>query len=381
MPEYFSLSDNTPANRALRWLHLNRLKAKALVISIITWFALLLISAAQNYAIPNSLHSFLLDIPSYAQFLIATPIFILIEPIVDARLSAVAKHFETSGLIEPEETPAFDSARQAAIRYVTSLWPVILLIAAAYATSLRLHEVDHTSQLFPWRIAGGRSSSELSPAGWWFHLVSLPIYSFYFYQWLWRLIVWTIFLWRVSHLHLQLTATHPDGAGGLGFLNVGQLVFWYVIFAGATVLSAAAAQRIIFGNQDLANFESMLITYIIAVPVIFIAPLLVFSRKLLRTKLDGLLRYGALANEYTQSFQRKWAENQPREETLLGTSDIQSLADLNNSFEIVKRMRLFPFSIPLVIDFIAAAAIPMSPLVFTKLPAAEVLGKLYNILF
>lgn len=69
--------------------------------------------------------------------------------------------------------------------------------------------------------------------------------------------------------------------------------------------------------------------------IILLAPLLVFSPKLLMTKRRGLLEYSALANEYTQSFDRKWIRKEnPEGELLLGSADIQSLADLGNSFEL-----------------------------------------------
>jgi hypothetical protein len=52
----------------------------------------------------------------------------------------------------------------------------------------------------------------------------------------------------------------------------------------------------------------------------------------LRAKRHGLLEYARLGSEYTGDFDRKWLrEARPAEETLLGTADIQSLADLSNS--------------------------------------------------
>ena len=113
-----------------------------------------------------------------------------------------------------------------------------------------------------------------------------------------------------------------------------------------------------------------IIGYVLLILIVFLSPLLVFSPKLFEVKRKGLLEYGALANEYTQSFERKWIRREaPGGEPLLGSADIQSLADLGNSFEIVRKMRPVPFDLWTVIfPMVAAAAIPFLPLVLTVFP-------------
>ena len=48
--------------------------------------------------------------------------------------------------------------------------------------------------------------------------------------------VWTRFLWHVTKLNLFLTPTHPDGAGGLGFLGKGSISFGVILFALSSVI-------------------------------------------------------------------------------------------------------------------------------------------------
>ena len=71
-----------------------------------------------------------------------------------------------------------------------------------------------------------------------------------------------------------------------------------------------------------------------------LAPLLVFTPHLARIKRIGLLEYGGFAQRYVREFDQKWLRGEaPADEPLVGSGDIQSLADLGNSFEIVKGMK------------------------------------------
>ena len=60
------------------------------------------------------------------------------------------------------------------------------------------------------------------------------------------------------------------------------------------------------------------------------------------TKCRDSLPEAVRFSRYTQAFHRKFIEEvEPSEEPILGTGDIQSLADLGNSFEISARCGSF----------------------------------------
>ena len=89
-----------------------------------------------------------------------------------------------------------------------------------------------------------------------------------------------------------------------------------------------------------------------------------------------------MANKYTLAFDRKWIKGEaPEGEMLIGSADIQSLADLGNSFEYVRGMRLIPVDRNSIIPLIASAILPMAPLVLTMFPLDELLLKILGILF
>jgi hypothetical protein len=113
--------------------------------------------------------------------------------------------------------------------------------------------------------------------------------------------------------------------------------------------------------------------------VLFLGPLLIFSRKLWNCKVKGLSDYSALAERYVNDFDRKWLSADPAPgETLLGTADIQSLADLSNSVSIVRDMRLVPVGPSILMYLTVAALLPLLPLVLFKYPLADLLARFFD---
>ena len=105
--------------------------------------------------------------------------------------------------------------------------------------------------------------------------------------------------------------------------------------------------------------------------VVFGGPLLVFAPTLARVRRTGLREYGTLASRYTQLFERKWVKGGGAPEELLGTADIRSLADLGNSYELVKKMRVVPIELSDFIALTIPAVIPALPLAATVMPVAR----------
>jgi hypothetical protein len=65
----------------------------------------------------------------------------------------------------------------------------------------------------------------------------------------------------------------------------------------------------------------------------------------------------------------------------LGSADIQSLADLGNSFEVVRTMRLAPITRDAIVRLAAATLVPITPLLLTMMPLEELVKMLVGILF
>jgi hypothetical protein len=69
------------------------------------------------------------------------------------------------------------------------------------------------------------------------------------------------------------------------------------------------------------------------------------------------------------------------EDELLGTGDIQSLADLGNSLEVVKGMRALPITKEALLQLGIITLVPVAPLLLTMMPLKDLLKMLLGVIF
>ena len=115
--------------------------------------------------------------------------------------------------------------------------------------------------------------------------------------------------------------------------------------------------------------------------LVILGPLTMFTPALDRAKRGGLSEYGTLATVYSADFDNKWLRGGAKGEGILGTSDIQSLADLANSFAVMREMRLVPFGLNDAALLALAAAAPAFPLLLTIMPLEELVTRLLKTIF
>jgi hypothetical protein len=193
--------------------------------------------------------------------------------------------------------------------------------------------------------------------------------------------LWASFLHSVSKLDLVLMPTHPDLAGGLGFLSLAQLRFGAITFAGGAVVAGQLGNAIAYGGSTVDGLKFIILAYCLCATLILVVPLLLVAPMLVPVQRRGLLEYGALATGYVQNFDAKWVHGRPPGgEALLGTADIQSLADLNNSYAIVRAMRMAPIDKQTLIGLVLAAAAPMAPVLILGTPADKLIATVLKLL-
>jgi hypothetical protein len=229
-----------------------------------------------------------------------------------------------------------------------------------------------------WEIHGATRTL----AGWWHALVGLPILFFFLLRWLWIFVLWGWFLFRISRLDLQLTPTHPDHAGGLGFLGWGLASFSIVLMAVSSMFSSGLFYQILHEQETLDSLKYHILVFTVIALALLYLPLLVFSGRLSRCRFQGLLDFSSLVLRYDRAFEEKWIEKKEGDPTepLLGSPDIQSLADLATAYEHVNDMRVVPFDMNGFIVLVVAALFPLLPLVGTVIPLKEILAKLGELL-
>jgi len=123
-----------------------------------------------------------------------------------------------------------------------------------------------------------------------------------------------------------------------------------------------------------------MIAYGVLAIIALIVPLLVVAPVLLKIKRKALLEYGALVTIHDQAFDQKWIQQPRANEVILGHADPSSLADLGNSFSVVRQMGLVPINKPTLVTLAVAAAVPMIPIVLYATPADELVRAVLKML-
>jgi hypothetical protein len=148
------------------------------------------------------------------------------------------------------------------------------------------------------------------------------------------------------------------------------------------MLAGVVASRVLYRGESLLSFKFQIAGFVVFFILVILGPLLMFTPQLANARRKGLADYGLLAQRYVRSFEQKWIVRDPStSEELLGAADIQSLADLGNSYALVRDMRPVPFGLDDITRLAAATAAPLVPLLLTIFPADQLLLRIIKILF
>ena len=235
-PLDFSLVVGGPIFQLFRRSHLTGdglelLHRRVLIIMAVAWAPLLILTIAQGFLAGNvGRLSFLHDFEVHVRFLIALPALIAVELMVHARTRPVVRCSVERRLVLPEDRRQFNNAIQAAVRLRNSIPVEIGLLILVYTVGLWLWHLRVPLKASTWYAnPGGRWN--LTPAGFWYVFVSIPILQFILLRWYMRLLIWFRFLWHVSRINLNLIPTHPDRCAGLAFLGKSAYAFGPILFA------------------------------------------------------------------------------------------------------------------------------------------------------
>ncbi len=348
--------------------------ALGLAMGLLSWSILLALALIEG--VSDKLFS-LSAIAANARLLVVIPLLFLCESSLDPRLREFVSTIVRSGVVPSDTLPDLESEIARIGRWNDAWLPEAMCLLGAALLSLfaaELHLSGKTVALDP-----TRALRDVHLAGLWYWIVCLPLFRFLMLRWIWQIALWCHFLWRLARLDLHLVPTHPDGAAGLGYLEVVQNHFTAFVLAISIVVSASFAEEI---SSGMTLFEviypALALTLIVDLALIFLPPC-IFAFKLRACQEKGLSDYTVFAAHYVNDFEKKWlnAAALPGE-PLLGTSDLQSLADLSNSVGIVRNMRWVPVSKRLLMAVVIAALLPMLPLLLFKYPIPELIQRLFS---
>jgi len=324
---------------------------RCLALVVVTWVPMALLAWRQGLvdtAITPT--NFFADFAAYAQFLIALPLFVAAEVIVDRSTREAARQFIACGIISAQDTPGIYRVHELIRRLRRSYWSDAACIVIAYSLSLAILVPEFGPDPLPtWHAQGDESSRMLTAAGVWAFFIALPILNYVWLRFFWKIILWMTYLYRVTRFRLDLHPTHPDLTGGIGFISEAQGRFALFILAyGISNVAAAVGYEIAVLNYDLSIMPvwAPLVGFAVGAPLLFTLPLFMFTKQLYRSKGRALAAYRERVTEHSRQVESRWLV---RGDTALEPGqeirELAELATLGTMFSRIEHMRVVPFDL------------------------------------
>lgn len=350
------------------------IRRRIAVLLLITWLPLAVLAALSKQAVNVP---FWFDLDAQSRLVLCMPLLIAAEGIVHRRFKLIIDQFMDRKIIADQDQPRFKQIIVSAVRLRNSMTPELLLLAVAVSGIFWLERRYIEIPKPTWYAIPADDGTRLTAAGCWYLFVSLTLLRFLLFRWYFRIFIWYRFCWQIAlRIRLGLNTLHPDRAGGIGFLSGSLLAFFPVLLAHTIALAGTFGGKIWHEGAKLTQFEMEIVVWTAFLAGLVLTPLFFFAPQLAQAKRIGLEEFGTVASRYVAGFRRKWIEGHAQaNESLVGSADIQSLADLANSFEIVEDMRLVPFRKAMVLRLVLLILVPLLLLVPTMIPLEDLINR------
>jgi hypothetical protein len=344
----------------------------------ITWVPLLLFSLAEGHVTGHRVTIPLLsDFATYGRFLLALPLFLLAELVIDPATRSAVKSLVDIRIVQQKEFPEFEDVLLKLQRLRDSWIPEVGLLILAFLPVFLFRKEWTNGTVSSWHT----TAQGLTTAGWWYATISAPVLRFIAYRWIFRYFIWALLLWRIGQLNLHLMPTHPDRAAGLDFLSRTQRRFGILLCALSCTFSGHLVNGLLHEGVSFASYKFLIAGFLAFAVVLGTLPLTLLAPTLSRVRRTGLHEYGRLGNQYAEAFDRKWVHmDTPPSEPLLGTRDTQSLAGFVNSYDVIRQMQIVPITKRLVVELVVQASIPLVPVIILGIPTGELVSTVVKML-
>lgn len=366
--------------RLIRPEHRAHALHRVLLALAVAWLPLAIICMAQWLGAdrPTSA-AFFTDAAIYARFVVAVPILILSDYIILPRLEAMAKYFVHSGLIVAGDRERFDEAIASARRLGLSVWPSAAMTIIVYALVAIIAFTVPPAAYPDWQR--GHGPLNLSLAGWWHLLVSVPLMFGLVLSWVWRLGVWMRFLHLLSRMDLRLVPSHPDKAAGLEFVALSPRIFAPLAFVIGTITAGTLGNEVLQLGLNPMDHIAVPVATAFVVVTLLVSPPLLFARALMLARRRGIFEYGALAGRLGAAFEAKWlAVDKTIDASALSEPDFSSTTDLYGVASNVYAMQPTLFDPRSAASVAIATLVPFAPIWLTVIPTKVLLSHLIGLL-
>lgn len=313
----------------------------------------------------------------HSRLLIAIPLLIFAENLMEKLIPPVVRHFVTSGIVEGATLPLFQAALDAAVRLRDSVWGRVFVLSAIGAMILvGSTETAHLDEM-AWAVTRTDGGTGIGFAGWWFIFVSRPIFGGLLAIWLWRILVMWTLVWRVSKLELRLVASHPDGVGGLAFIEGTTVAMFPIVLAISVVLAGRWGHEVLYHGVHVDSLKPLVAIFVVTAVLFFNGPLLLFSRNLRAFKRKRLLEYSALVGNHGRLVYQRWIRNEDiGEPAILNAPELGPTVDISSIYESVAKLRFAPIGKQSLLPVALAALLPMLPVFAIEIPIKQMLSSL-----
>jgi hypothetical protein len=319
----------------------------------------------------------------HVRCLVAIPLLIAAEAVAEAISRRIFPYFVSSGLVTEATKPRFVEILRQAVRLRDSGVAAAVMAALAVLLAWRFTGVGEAlhDDALSWAVSREDGFLRLGFGGWWFLFVVRPVFTLFLLHWVWRLCIGSVVFWRIAHLGLQLVPTHPDRAGGLGFVERMPYAYSLVVLAISAVIASHWAHQILYHGAHVTDFKLPLALFVATMLVIFLGPFLLFAPQLGQLKRRSLLEYGALVGEHGRLVRKRWILGEPVEDKgLLDAPELGPVTDTVSMYEAVERIRPMPLGKQSLVAVVAPALLPMIPVVAIEVPVKDTLIKLLKVL-
>jgi hypothetical protein len=372
----FSTIENEPPLRWQRALHLAPrdglgITRRAVFFALFSWLPIAVWALVQGRFLQAASGEPLLQhYGVHIRCLVAIPLLILAEATLHAAGLRQLPEFVHSGIVDDATRPRFDEVLRDVRRWSDASLPWLLAIGVALAWALVDRTAAHTDEM-SWAID---ARGALGFGGVWFAYVSRPIFVALLLGWLWRIVLLLLLVTRLGRLDLSLVPSHPDRAGGLGFIERLPSAFAPVGLAISAALASRWAHQIVYHGLTLTALKLPAAAFIVVWTLILIAPLAPLIRVMHRAKRAALKSYAAMVAEQGRLVRRRWIDGTTKNDSpMLEPSGIGVIADAATMFNAVQAMRLLPIGKTAIVGIVLPIVPPMLMVAALQVPIRALL--------
>jgi hypothetical protein len=350
---------------------------RALFFALFTWLPIVIWAALESRLLDRAIgEPLLVHYGVHVRCLVAIPLLILAEGMALRIVRTIVSQFLENGLIIDSQRDRFIQIIKDITQLRDKAFPWMIVFALTLLWLIGVPDSLHAHEL-SWATL----DSGLGFGGWWFLYIVRPIFTILLLGWLWRIGLLFILFYRISKLNLALVPAHPDAMGGLGFLEKPPKAFVLVTLAMSAVLASRWIHDSLYHQIALDTLKLPLLSFAILWGLIVLAPLYVFSAKMISTRKKAMRQYSALLAEHGRLVHRKWILGQKvGEQVILDSPELGPSADIETIYAAVKNMRKFPIGKSCIMPILVPIVLPMVIVASTQIPFMKILTTLFKAL-